>query len=79
MVFGLHSIPPAYIIILIYYISTPYTLLLSFFSVFSFSFSWTITAYTSRICIFLLRGQPTIITFLSPYFFTIVLIYPFLF
>ncbi|KAK0488532.1 hypothetical protein IW261DRAFT_1439893 [Armillaria novae-zelandiae] len=66
MAFDPRSIPPpAYIIIHIYRISTPYTLLFSILFVFSFSFSRVITVYTLRICIFLLRGQPILI-FLSP-------------
>ncbi len=69
--------PPAYVTILIYCIPTPYTLFSSVFSVFSFFFLNHLTVYTSPICIFLLRGQPTIITFLYPYFSGIFL--PFLF
>ncbi len=53
---------PAYIIIPIYYISTPYTRFSLFSLGFSFSFLKRVTAYTSPICIFLLRGQPIIIS-----------------
>ncbi|KAK0444758.1 hypothetical protein EV421DRAFT_368542 [Armillaria borealis] len=63
--------PPAYIIILIYHISTPYTLFSPVSSVFSLSFPSNITAYTSPIYIFFLRGQPIIITFLCPDFFLV--------
>ncbi len=64
--------PPAYIIILIYCISTPYTLFSSIFSrLLCFFFFNHITTYTSPICILLLRGQPIIITFLCPYFFRV--------
>ncbi len=57
-----------------------YPFLIGFISLLSFFFfSLKYHSLYLANCKFLLRGQPTIITFLYPYFFGIFLVYPFLF
>ncbi|KAK0238473.1 hypothetical protein EDD85DRAFT_509468 [Armillaria nabsnona] len=70
-----HSIPVQPITLFLFITFYPvYLFILGLFRLFgllSFSFFVHITAYTSPTCLFLLRGQPIIITFLYPYLFCI--------